>query len=282
MLYLVLHQLATPSAVAADRNARFAFARLYCGHLFLLAWRCLVAQRSMLGDWIQSSRSDHGHSRHPLGISTPTACLPAFALPTATTSGMPWPATACEPRSICVVPCTPSSLCTCKLACQNAVNDVAATAPSGSSCLLPALVYSVLLPLYLRLSYLDRPALCQEKRCRPTCSFALAADHAVFLHRSGFTLVFSHSQVGFLVIRSAKAARSPSEPQAASNRTVNRHSIRAIGHLRHCLSLDTRRRKFGRCDSRLQNPLFSPFDIRLSYKHSDRDLRARALGLTFG
>ena len=49
-----------------------------------------------------------GHSRYPHGISTPTACLPAFALPTATTtSGMPCPATACEPRSICVVPCTP-------------------------------------------------------------------------------------------------------------------------------------------------------------------------------
>jgi hypothetical protein len=43
------------------------------------------------------------------------ACLP---LPTATTtaSGMPCPATACEPRSICAVPCTPtSSLCTCKV-----------------------------------------------------------------------------------------------------------------------------------------------------------------------
>jgi len=41
-------------------------ARLRCGHLFLLACGCLVARRSMLGDWIQSSRSDHavdGHSR---------------------------------------------------------------------------------------------------------------------------------------------------------------------------------------------------------------------------
>jgi hypothetical protein len=168
----------------------------------------------------------YGHSRHPHGISTPTACLPAFALPTATTSGMPWPATACEPRSICVVPCTPSSLCTCKLACQNAVNDAAATAPSGSSCLLPALVYSVLLPLYLRLSYLDRPALCQEKRCRPTCSFALAADHAVFLHRSGFTLVFHTPKWAFW---SSDPQRPPGAPPSP-RQLLGPHQIgRSIG-----------------------------------------------------
>ena len=80
---------------------------------------------AMLGDWVQSSRSDHacsalvGHSRYPHGISTPTACLPASQQasqpasqplpcpPLPPTSGMPCPATACEPRSICVVPCTP-------------------------------------------------------------------------------------------------------------------------------------------------------------------------------
>lgn len=204
----------SPSASSQSRLPLQPLGALCCGHLFLLACGCLVAQGSMLGDWIQSSRSDqYGHSRYPHGISTPTACLPAFALPTATTSGMPCPATACEPRSICVVPCTPSSLCTCKLACQTAANDVAATAPSGSSCLLPDLVYSVLLPLYLRLSYLDRSALCQEKSCPPTCPFVHSAGQAVFLHRSGIALLFSHSQVGFLVIRSAKAARSPSEPR---------------------------------------------------------------------
>jgi hypothetical protein len=60
-----------------------------------------------------------GHSRYPHGISTPTACLPASQQasqpasqplpcpPLPPTSGMPCPATACEPRSICVVPCTP-------------------------------------------------------------------------------------------------------------------------------------------------------------------------------
>jgi hypothetical protein len=136
-------------AVSADRTrCPLALRTLVPPRLWM--HRRLVAQRSMLGDWIQSSRSGHafdGHSRYPHGISTPTACLPAFALPTATTtSGMPCPATACEPRSICAVPCTPSSsLCTCKLACQTAANDVAATAPSGSPCLLPALVHFALL-----------------------------------------------------------------------------------------------------------------------------------------
>ena len=64
------------------------------------------------------------HSRYTHGISTPTARLPAFALPTATTSGMPWSATACEPGSILRRALHPFSLCTCKLACQTA-NDVA-------------------------------------------------------------------------------------------------------------------------------------------------------------
>ena len=86
------------------------------GHLFLLACGCLVAQRcharrldpelSLRPSAIHALLSPKGHSRYPHGISTPTACLPAsqpFALPTATTaSGMPCPATACEPRSICV------------------------------------------------------------------------------------------------------------------------------------------------------------------------------------
>lgn len=73
----------------------------------------------------------HGHSRYAHGISTPTACLPAsqpFALPTA--SGMPCPATAGEPRSILRRTLhTPSSLCTCMLACQTAANDVAGNRP---------------------------------------------------------------------------------------------------------------------------------------------------------
>jgi len=81
-------------------------------------------------------------ARHLHANSLPASLCLATAT---TTNGMPCPATACEPRSICAVPCTPSSLCTFKLACQTAANDVAATAPSGSSCLLPALVHSVLL-----------------------------------------------------------------------------------------------------------------------------------------
>lgn len=93
---------------------------LRCGHLFLFACGCVVPQPSTPGHWIQLSRSDHGIPAIRNGISTPTACLPAFCLAHRyqTTNGMPCPATACEPESICVVPCTPSSLCTCKLACQ--------------------------------------------------------------------------------------------------------------------------------------------------------------------
>lgn len=207
MLYLAFRQLAKSSAVAAARSALLR--TLVPPRLWMPGGTGLHARRL---DPELSLRPD-GHSRYPHGISTPTACLPAFALPTATTSGMPCPATACEPRSICVVPCTSSSLCTCRLACQTAANDVAATAPSGSSCLLSALVYSVLLPLYLRLSYLDRSALCQEKSCPPTCPFVHSAGQAVFLHRSGRTLGFHTPKWAFLVIRSAKAARSPSEPR---------------------------------------------------------------------
>ena len=67
----------------------------------------------------------HAHSRCPHGISTPTACLPASqpasqplpCPPLPPKSGMPCATTACEPRSICVVPCTPPySLCTCMYA----------------------------------------------------------------------------------------------------------------------------------------------------------------------
>lgn len=81
---------------------------------------------AMLGDWVQSSRSDHacsalvGHSRYPHGISTPTACLPAFALPTATTNkrnAMPGHCMRAE-KHLRRTLHTPSSLCTCMLACQ--------------------------------------------------------------------------------------------------------------------------------------------------------------------
>lgn len=54
---------------------------LRCGHLFLFACGCVVAQRSTPGHWIQLSRSDHGIPAIRNGISTPTACLPAFTLP---------------------------------------------------------------------------------------------------------------------------------------------------------------------------------------------------------
>jgi hypothetical protein len=133
MLYLVLRLLAKPSAVAECSLCLCppALRTLVPPRLEMLSGIALHARRLDP----ELSLRPYGHSRHPHGISTPTACLPAFALPTATTSGMPWPATACEPRSICVVPCTPSSLCTCELACQIAANDVAAT-PSGSSYLL--------------------------------------------------------------------------------------------------------------------------------------------------
>ena len=83
---------------------------------------------AMLGDWVQSSRSDHPiqdpcsrsrwtfplSARHLHANSLPS-CQPASqpasqplpCPPLPPTSGMPCPATACEPRSICVVPCTP-------------------------------------------------------------------------------------------------------------------------------------------------------------------------------
>lgn len=102
---------------------------------------------AMLGDWVQSRVSlaqtmpkacfRHGHSRYTHGISTPTACLPA-CLPALClahryhcyASGMPCPATAGEPRSILRRTLhTPSSLCTCMLACQTAANDVAGNRP---------------------------------------------------------------------------------------------------------------------------------------------------------
>lgn len=112
MLYLfVLCQHAKRPAVAAG------------GHLFLLAYGCLVAQCCVLGDWIQSSRSDHAIPA--IRTASPRQQLACQPSSTATTSGMPWPATACEPRSILRRALHPSSLCTCKLACQTAANDVA-------------------------------------------------------------------------------------------------------------------------------------------------------------
>lgn len=131
MLYLVLRQ-------HASLGASFAVSADSTGHLFLLACGCLVAQRCHARR-LDPELSLRPHARWPFPLSARhlhANSLPAsLCLPTATTtSGMPCPATACEPRSICVVPCTPSSLCTCKLACQTAANDVAATAPSGSSC----------------------------------------------------------------------------------------------------------------------------------------------------
>ena len=70
-----------------------------------------------------------GHSRYPHGISTPTACLPAFALPTATTNkrnAMPGHCMRAE-KHLRRTLHTPSSLCTWSYA--SVPNDVARNRP---------------------------------------------------------------------------------------------------------------------------------------------------------
>jgi hypothetical protein len=121
LLRLVLRQLSRV-VCRCSRLAGWLAGWLAGGHLFLLACGCLVAQRCHARrlDPVQSfSRSDHPQSmlstwtfplsaRHLHANSLP-ACLPAFALPTATTTMR----AECHARPLqasreasCVVPCT--------------------------------------------------------------------------------------------------------------------------------------------------------------------------------
>jgi hypothetical protein len=232
--------------------------------LSLLACKCLVAQDYLLPCSAIGSRAlaQTGHSRCSLlSTASPRQQLACLCLAHRYhRRNTLCPATACEPRSICVVPCTPSSLCTCKLACQTAANDVVATAPAAhgvSSCSsplrtprVPAFVLprsSCALPGEALLSHLDLGPFCRLR------SFPA--------YRSATTLVFHTLKWTLWSSDPHKAARRPSAAQAASrsapNRTVNRHSICAIGHLRHCLSLETRRRKFGRCEQQIAEKRWS-------------------------
>lgn len=108
----------------------------------------------------------------------------------------------------------------------------------------------------------------------------LQTEHFFCLARAS-DWFFTLSEVGFLVIRSAKAARSPSEsrqllgPHQFDGRSARYSCYRPTETLS-----TTRRRKFGRFNNRLPNPLASPFDLWLS-QYSDRDLRAWALELGF-
>ena len=117
---------------------------------------------AMLGDWVQSPRSDH-----PIQDPCSRSCwtfplsarhLHANSLPSCQPASQPAslclahryhqraecharPLHASREASACRTLHTPSSLCTCMLACQTAANNDVAGVPSGSSCVsFPCLV----------------------------------------------------------------------------------------------------------------------------------------------
>lgn len=200
------------------------------------------ASRSAIGS--SAFCSDQEHSRYPLrhlhANNCPPASLSTFCPP------LP-PVTECHARPLhasreayasCLAPVLPLYLQT---SVPNTANDVIRSRPSCSQ-----LVSSPCSSATLRTT---APILAF---CLALTARSRASSHSLsppspkttqhFLHRSDIKLVFFFCKVGCSVIRSAKAARSPSRPrqllgphQAKPDSQIGTVFTRVIGHLRHFL-----------------------------------------------
>lgn len=218
-----------------------------------------------------SHRSDHAIPAGRFGISTPTTCLPAFALSRKAMPGH------CMPRSVlCVMPCTRSPFVPAP-SVPHAANDVASTARDSR---LVSFSCSSSTPCY----YCYRTCVCLALTAlRPARRSASVPPAPRSDHRPGGIFSSLRHQTDFfppkwacLVIRSAKAARSPSErrqllgPHQSSRQ--NRHETRVIGQLRHLLPFGER--EFRPLRRQIAKPVSQPLD------HPDhRALRSRSKSL---